>query len=159
MKTSKWIVMFMCMTLCCSNNLFAQDNAGNRPQRKFDPEKMIEWQTKQMEKKLILDDETSAKFAPLYKEYLNAIRSCFTNEKTPQAPRKDLTDEERDQRMQNYFNVQKKVIETKQAYYDKFKKILNVKQVELLFKEQNSRPKAPFRKDNNNNRMPRMPRN
>ena len=44
--------------------------------RQADPEKRIERRVEQLSKQLMLDDKTAARFAPLYKEYVAALRSC-----------------------------------------------------------------------------------
>ena len=85
-----------------------------------------------MDKELMLDDETSAKFLPLYKEYLQAMAEC--RPAPAERPRKsELSDEELDKRMQTRFECQKKRIETQETYYAKFKKILTMRQVEKIF--------------------------
>lgn len=37
---------------------------------------MMDRRVKMMEKKLVMDDATAAKFTPLYKEYLQAMKDC-----------------------------------------------------------------------------------
>lgn len=50
----------------------AQRRAKQRPT----PEQMMDRHVKMMEKKLVMDDATAAKFTPLYKEYLQAMKDC-----------------------------------------------------------------------------------
>ena len=42
----------------------------NQNAQKMSPEEAIEMKTNRMAKRLMLDDATTAKFAPIYKEYL-----------------------------------------------------------------------------------------
>ena len=60
--------------LMCTTTLFAQKPEQKRQQ--LTPEQRIERQAARMDKELMLDDETSAKFLPLYKEYLQAMAEC-----------------------------------------------------------------------------------
>lgn len=53
---------------------FAQNNQPEK--KKLTPEQRIELQAKHIEQRLMLDENTSAKFIPLYKEYLQALQSC-----------------------------------------------------------------------------------
>ena len=128
--------------LICTTSLFAQ--APERKKERLTDEQRIERQAMRMNKELLLDDETSAKFLPLYKEYLQALAKCRpAAPDSASRPRKsELTDEELDQRMQACFECQKKRIETKETYYAKFKKILTMRQVEKIFAP---RPKHPRR--------------
>ena len=53
----------------------AQDTpAQKRAKQKPTPEQMMDRHVKMMEKKLVMDDATAAKFTPLYKEYLQAMK-------------------------------------------------------------------------------------
>ena len=57
-------------------------------------------QVKKAQKRLLLDEETAAKFAPLYKEYLEAMKECKPAPKQLQkGEKKELTDAEIDQMM------------------------------------------------------------
>ena len=84
--------------LMCTTTLFAQKPGQKRQQPT--PEQRIERQAARMDKELMLDDETSAKFLPLYKEYLQAMAEC--RPAPAERPRKsELSDEELDKRMSN----------------------------------------------------------
>ena len=50
----------------------AQKRAKQRPT----PEQMMDRHVNMMEKRLVMDDATAAKFTPLYKEYLQAMKDC-----------------------------------------------------------------------------------
>lgn len=126
--------MYLCLAFAMS--AFALSAQTPEKQRKhLTPEQRVEQQVERMEKQLLLDDETAAKFAPLYKEYLETLAQCRP---TPQkeeirARREKLTDEAIDQRMQARFELQKKRLEIKESYYKKFKEILTMRQVEKVF--------------------------
>ena len=127
----KTMYVYLAMgALMCTTTLFAQKPEQKRQQPT--PEQRIERQAARMDKELMLDDETSAKFLPLYKEYLQAMAEC--RPAPAERPRKsELSDEELDKRMQTRFECQKKRIETQETYYAKVKKILTMRQVEKIF--------------------------
>ena len=79
-----------------------------------------------------MDDETAAKFAPLYKEYMEEMKTCCTKPEGKQK-KADRTDEQILQDMKDRFAAQKKMLDTKEKYFGKFQKILNARQVEKLF--------------------------
>ncbi len=145
MKTTYLCYAFLASALLCSTSLFAQDKPERTP-KKLTPEERIERQAERMEKQLLLDDETSAKFLPLYKEYLKAMGECFARPAdSKQVTKKEMTDEELDQRMQSRFECRKKCLEVQETYYDKFKEILTMRQVEKIFnapKHQNRKPRV-----------------
>lgn len=58
------LMMAVCFALLAGSTLSAQER-GNTPRMRTNPEQMA----KRMAGKLMLDDETSAKFIPLYEEY------------------------------------------------------------------------------------------
>ena len=114
----KTMYVYLAMgALMCTTTLFAQKPEQKRQQ--LTPEQRID----------------SAKFLPLYKEYLQAMAECRPAAPAPaERPRKsELSDEELDKRMQTRFECQKKRIETQETYYAKFKKILTMRQVEKIF--------------------------
>lgn len=89
----KTMYVYLAMgALMCTTTLFAQKPEQKRQQPT--PEQRIERQAARMDKELMLDDETSAKFLPLYKEYLQAMAEC--RPAPAECPRKsELSDEER----------------------------------------------------------------
>lgn len=56
--------------------LFAQEKKGAKPERRqFNKEQMLEIQCNQIIKGLALDDATTAKFIPVYKQYMEEMRA------------------------------------------------------------------------------------
>lgn len=51
----------------------------NAKAQNISPEQAIEMRTNRMAKRLMLDDVTTAKFAPIYKEYLTELQECMKN--------------------------------------------------------------------------------
>ncbi len=143
MKTTYLFYAFMMSALVYSTSIFAQEPTPERAKKQPTPEQRIEWQVERMSKQLLLDDETTAQFVPVYKEYLEALAQCRPAAPDRKQPReKELSDEERDQRMQTRFECQKKRLEVQETYYKKFKAFLTMRQVEKIF---NAKPQAPRR--------------
>lgn len=132
MKTTNFCYILLTSALLFSSSLFAQE----KPQRgkRLTPEQRIEHQVEKMDKQLLLDDETSAKFLPLYKEYLTALAECRQDMPAPKGAReKELNDDELDKFMLSRFECRKKCLEVQETYYKKFKEILTMRQVEKVF--------------------------
>lgn len=154
MKTKRLFTALMMATMMSCGIILAQPG---QKEKKLTPEQRIEMQVKKAQKRLLLDEETAAKFAPLYKEYLEAMKECKPAPKQLQkGEKKELTDAEIDQMMQDRFAARKKLVETQETYYKKFKKILNIRQVEVLFK--NNGPKRPHRPCINKPQCPQGPK-
>lgn len=58
--------------------------------------------------------------------------------------------------MQDRFAARKKLVETQETYYKKFKKVLNIRQVEALFKDNG--PKRAQRPCMKNPQCPQQPK-
>lgn len=119
----------MMLTFLCTS-VFAQKR---EPKNNRSKEDRIELQEKKIVKELMLDSKTAALFTPLYKEYMTALKECRLS-RTKQNG-KQLSDEEFDKQMKAHFNTQRKVLDVKEKYYEKFKKILNIHQLEAVFKQ------------------------
>ena len=89
----------------------------------------IEFRVKRMADKLMLDDSQKEKFAPLYKEYLEAKAACrpqlvFGNE---------LTDEQIETNLEQMMDVREKSLKIDKKYYKKLSKVLDAKQLDMIF--------------------------
>lgn len=154
MKTKRLFTTLMMATMMSCGIILAQP--GQKCQ-KLTPEQRIEMQVKKAQKRLLLDEATAEKFAPVYKEYLEAMQQCKpTCPKLQKGEKKELTDAEIDQMMQDRFAARKKLVETQETYYKKFKKILNIRQVEALFKD--NAPKRAHRPCMKNAQRFQMPK-
>ena len=80
MKTRLMTLVVMMAVSISSFSVMAQNAqdapAQRRAKQKPTPEQMMDRHVKMMEKKLVMDDATAAKFTPLYKEYLQAMKDC-----------------------------------------------------------------------------------
>ena len=112
--------------------------AQDKKDGKISKEQRMEMRAAKVQADLMLDDAAAAKFAPLYKAYMQELAAC-----RPQLERgKDLTDEQVMKNLQARMDSELKVAEIKKAYLGKFAKILNAKQLQKLFKKDNG-----FKKD------------
>ena len=101
---------------------------------KMTEEQKMEFRVAIMKKSLGLDEAKAEKFAPLYKEYIQAMAKC-----RPELKRgKDLTDEQVKENIEARIKAKKKSAKVEKKYYGKFSKILDAKQLQKLFSE----PKA-----------------
>lgn len=113
--------------------------------RNITPEQAIEMQTSRMAKRLMLDDATTAKFTPLYKEYLTEMRSCAagcaTNGACPMGKKDSVSvsDADIEKCIDQCFEMQQKKLDLKKSYYKKLKSVLNMKQLQTIF----CRPAGP----------------
>lgn len=111
----------------------AQDApAQKRAKQKPTPEQMMDRHVKMMEKQLVMDDATAAKFTPLYKEYLQAMKDCrpAVSKKENKA---EMTDAEIENAIQDRFDAKQKTLDVQKKYFKKFKEVLNAKQLEKVF--------------------------
>lgn len=149
----KKLMMAVCVALLAGGTMFAQNQnqgpqGGNRgqaqqqprqeEQQKPDPEKIA----KGMAERLMLDDETSTKFVALYEEYLEALSDCCGEKdedksEAQKEPKTELTDSEIDEQMTARFEAQEKMLDVQKEYYEKFKKVLTMRQVKQLYDRPN----------------------
>lgn len=132
MRTNRLFLVLAMSTLVSVTNALAQNQKAQKTQPT--PEQRIEKQVEYMQQKLMLDDKTAAKFAPLYKEYLEAMKSCMPDRKDKKESKSALTDEQIDKQITDRFAARRKMLDTQEKYYQQFKKILTMRQVETLFK-------------------------
>lgn len=104
MKTKRLFTALMMATMMSCGIILAQPG---QKEKKLTPEQRIEMQVKKAQKRLLLDEETAAKFAPLYKEYLEAMKECVYPKQLQKGEKKELTDAEIDQMMQDRFAARK----------------------------------------------------
>ena len=105
-------------------------------------ENKIEFRAKRMADKLMLEDSEKEKFESLYEEYLEAKAAC-----RPQLVfGKELTDEQLEANLEEMMAVREKSLKIDKKYYKKFSKVLDAKQLDMIFgfkAQKNERPMAP----------------
>ena len=103
------------------------------------PEKRIEMKAQKISKKLMLDEAASAKFVPLYKEYVAALSKCHCA--APKDKGAKMTDEQIVESLEKRYEMQGKIADVKKEYVTKFAKILTPLQVKKLFSEDKGKMK------------------
>lgn len=130
--------MFLGMALALMFVMPANAQKNPNAQKKT-PEQAIEMKTNRMAKRLMLDDATTAKFAPIYKEYLTELQECAKNcPKVANCPANGqkcvaMTDADIEKCMEQRFDMQQKKLDIRKNYYKKLKSVLNMKQMQTLF--------------------------
>lgn len=104
----------------------------------------MEFRVKRMTDKLRLDESQKEKFAPLYQEYLEAKAAC-----RPQLVfGKELTDEQIEANLEAMMDVREKALKIDRKYYKKLSKVLDARQLDMIFgfkAQMDKKPKAPGR--------------
>jgi hypothetical protein len=103
----------------------------------------------------MLDDATAAKFRTVYSQYLKDKMACRdVKEKGPKGEKPDvstMTDAQIEDMIQNQFTQSRKMLEVRENYYTKFRKILSPRQILQIYKSEKSdrnRMKNEFQKRN-----------
>lgn len=99
----------------------------------------------------MLDDATTAKFIPVYQNYLKELRECrMMNRAKLRAegtgvkpdPKPLLTDAEVEQQIKGRFAQSRRILDVREKYYNEFRKILSPKQIMKIYQtEQNNADK------------------
>ena len=71
--------------------LSAQEKDNKEKKQRPTPEQMMQMQTNQMVKALMLDDATAAKFTPIYEKYLKELRDCRMMNREPRVKKETAT--------------------------------------------------------------------
>lgn len=122
MKTK--FLMILAFVAMIGSATYAQDK-----KQPLTPEQKIEKRVGMMQKKLMLDDATAAKFAPIYKEYLQAkiaARPTCKREKNP-------TDAQIKENMEKCFDAQQKSLDVEKKYFKKLSSVLSGRQLQVVF--------------------------
>lgn len=159
MKTKKFLMVLVALFMGSQVALFAQEKKEGRAERRhFNKEEMQEMQCNQIIKGLALDDATAAKFAPVYKKYMEEMsetRNMNARKKADnkvaadkQTPKPVLTDAEMDQNIKARFAQSRKMLDIREKYYGEFRKFLSPKQIQKMYNME-KRNGDKFRKEMN----------
>ena len=76
MRTKFFLMVLAAIVMGSQVTLFAQEKKETKSERRqFNKEQMLEMQCNQIIKGLALDDATTAKFIPVYKQYMEEMRA------------------------------------------------------------------------------------
>ena len=76
MKMKFIYVVLVALLLGSQMTLSAQNRDNKEKKQRPTQEQMMQMQTNQIVKTLMLDDATAAKFTPVYEKYLKELREC-----------------------------------------------------------------------------------
>ena len=122
MKTRVFMLALMVVVTSFAN---AQEKKEETPQ----PDKKIEAKVKRMTERFMLDDATEAKFVPLYQAYLEEKAAC----RPEFVSGEELTDAQLKANMEAMIAVREKALDIDKKYYKKLSKLLNAKQLDMIF--------------------------
>ncbi len=142
MKTRLFFLAAAFVTVITAN---AQKNDNARQMRERpSAEQMTEQRAKKMSETLLLDDKTSEKFIPLYKQYLTELQAVRPERRmkrdgnNPKEAKQEMTEEQIAERIKESFANERKALDIKEKYYKDFSKILNQKQIEKMYRNANA---------------------
>ena len=146
MKAKFIYVFLMCLMVGSQLGISAQTPTNRDKKKRQTPEQLVERQTNQMVKILMLDDAATAKFVPVYQNYLKELRECrIMNHKSSfgkqgaevpgmkPEPKPLLTDAEVEQQIKGRFAQSRKILDVREKYYNEFRKILSPKQIMKIY--------------------------
>lgn len=119
--------------LLCGSQTIAQNNAVHGEKHcPANTGERIKTKAERMADRLMLDDQTAARFKPMYESYLKELQECRT-----ECPRirqdaanvNRLSDKELEKRFKEHLKNERKRLDIRENYYAKFSKILTQKQV------------------------------
>ena len=162
MKMKFFYVILAVLLVGSPMTLSAQDKEGNKEKKQRPTqEQMMQMQTNQMVKALMLDDATTAKFTPVYEQYLKELRECRMMNRKPKAEktqqgtevagkkegqRPSMTDADIAKMLKDQFAQSRKMLDIREKYYNEFSKILSQKQIMKIYQQEKSNANK-FRKE------------
>jgi hypothetical protein len=128
--------------------MWAQNTQPKAGRQGLTAEQIQKRQCDQMVNALMLDDATSAKFVPIYEQYLNDMKNCRKMGRTAKGAQyrnnnQNMTDAEIDQMIRDRFKQSRKMLDIRESYYSQFRKVLTPKQMLKMYgTERNNMDKA-----------------
>lgn len=145
MKGNLLLVMAFAVLGLTANAQEKKDDNAQMPQRPT-KEQMVEMQVNRMADKLMLDEATTSKFTPVYKKYLEELKTLRPGPKAGKegkkgphmgmdAPeKKQITDAEVEETLKARWTIMRKMADIQEKYYGEFKKFLTAKQIQEVMK-------------------------
>lgn len=130
--------LFIALFVAMASFVTAQEKKSDKPT----PEQRIEFRAKKMQQKLMLDDAKEAEFVKIYKEYLKEMTTCRPNI----VRGKELSDADIKANIEARMNARQKALDIEKKYYGKLSKVLNAKQLQVVFGDKQGFNKGDGRK-------------
>lgn len=149
MKAKFMYVLLATLLMGSQLTLSAQNQPKGDKKERPTQEQILQMQTDQMVKTLMLDDATAAKFTPIYAKYLKELRECrmmnrADRQRSPQGveaketAKPSLTDAEVEKMIKDQFAQSRKMLDVREKYYGEFRKILSPKQIMRIYQMEKS---------------------
>lgn len=155
----KFVYVVLATLLIGSQLSLSAQNKANQEKKRPTPEQMMQIQTNQMVRALMLDDATTAKFTPIYQKYMKELRECRMMNIKPRVkkdanqdaeadrnPRPAMTDADIAKMLKDQFAQSRKMLDIREKYYNEFSKILSQKQILKLYQQEKSNA-SKFKKE------------
>lgn len=152
MKIKFMYVLLAALLMGSQMTLSAQNKENKEKKQRPTQEQLLQMQTNQMVKTLMLDDATAAKFTPVYEKYLKELRECRMMNRKPrmekgkaqgteanakkEASKPTMTDTEIATMLKNQFTQSRKMLDIREKYYNEFSKILSQKQIMKIYQQE-----------------------
>lgn len=137
MKKYLFLVIAAAMTIGYATTSDAQNTQMRKERKNLTEEQMIKIRTDKMAQTLMLDDETTAKFEPVYSQYLKERMDCknMTHKHGMQkgAAPAMKTDAEVEEMITSQFAQSHKMLDIREKYYAKLRKFLSPKQILKIY--------------------------
>ena len=136
MIMKKKILLVLGCVILAMTNVMAQDAKREPAKEGRKKVNFEEMQLKQVLGALMLDDNTAAKFTPIYKKYQEEMKACHMPR--PAKKYQDMTDDEIAKSIEEQFAHGRKMLDVKEKYYKEFKNVLNIRQIQKIYKLERS---------------------
>ena len=129
--------MSVLLMACAALTANAQEKQARGERQMPAPEERIQKQAMAMARQLDLADDVAEQFVEIYRQYkseslaLNGVRDRSGRDGAVKGA--ELSDEEADAKIRKDFDKERKTLELKESYYEKFLTVLTPKQVLKLY--------------------------
>lgn len=128
----KNIIIAASLLLLAGATAFAQEN--RKEDKKMSPEQKLEMKANRMAGKLLLSDEETAKFTPVFKEYIKSDRAIKAKYRPEDRKKANLSNSEIDASIRKEFKKSQEILDLRVEYYEKFSKVLSARQIREMYK-------------------------
>jgi hypothetical protein len=161
MKKYLFLMMMTVMIIGSTSMVTAQNAQMIKGKQHFTQEQIVTNRTNRMVQTLMLDDATAEKFAPIYSQYIKELIDCrkvnMNANKGMYKGMNNKTDADVDKMIQNQFAQSHKILDIREKYYTKFRKIISAKQVLKIYqiekRDQNTMKKEIQKRKNQKDRI------
>lgn len=128
----KNFIIAAALLLLAGATAFSQEN--RKEDKKLSPEQKLEMKANRMAGKLLLSDEETAKFTPVFKEYIKSDRAIKAKYRPEDRKKANLTNSEIDASIRKEFKKSQEILDLRVEYYEKFSKVLSARQIREMYK-------------------------